>query len=68
MVYTNYEEFPLVLRVKDVANILDVGIGIVYQLVRSGEIPSKRIGARGIIRIAKADLIRYIEGDIPKVS
>lgn len=56
------EKIPLILTVVEVAKILRVSRSLVYALVRSGELPSKRMGRRGIIRICRADLIRYIEG------
>lgn len=59
----NLDELPPVLRVQDVATVLDIGLGTAYALIHSGQIPCRRIGSRGLIRIARADLIRYIEGE-----
>lgn len=56
-------DLPPVLRVADVAKVLDIGVGTAYALINAGEIPCRRIGAKGIIRIARSDLIRYIEGE-----
>lgn len=44
---TSYDQLPLVLTVQDVARVLELGVGMVYELLRSGELPSRRIGARG---------------------
>ncbi|OUP55268.1 hypothetical protein B5F15_15060 [Butyricicoccus pullicaecorum] len=60
---TSYDQLPLVLTVQDVARVLKLGVGMVYELLRSGELPSRRIGARGQFRVTRSDLIRYIEGE-----
>ena len=59
---TSYDQLPLVLTVQDVARVLKLGVGMVYELLRSGELPSRRIGARGQFRVTRSDLIRYIGG------
>lgn len=60
---TSYDQLPLVLTVQDVARVLKLGVGMVYELLRSGELPSRRIGARDQFRVTRSDLIRYIEGE-----
>ena len=35
-----------------------------YEIIRTGELPSRRIGKRGQIRVLKYDLIRYMEGEL----
>ena len=60
---TSYDQLPLVLTVQDVARVLKLGVGMVYELLRSGELPSRRIVARGQFRVTRSDLIRYIEGE-----
>ena len=39
---TSYDQLPLVLTVQDVARVLKLGVGMVYELLRSGELPSRR--------------------------
>lgn len=51
------------LTVKEVARHLRVSVGTVYNLVKTRELVSRRIGSRsGAIRILKADLIEYEKG------
>lgn len=47
------------LKVKEVADRLSVGISTVYRLIRSGEIPSINIGR--LLRIDQEDLELYIK-------
>ncbi|GAA4890998.1 helix-turn-helix domain-containing protein [Saccharopolyspora cebuensis] len=51
------------LRVKAVANVLDVHISTVYRLVESGQLGSVRIGfGKGAIRIPADSLNTYLVG------
>lgn len=68
MLIKDFDELPPVLRIQDVARVLDIGVGTAYALINSGELPCRRIGARGIIRVARSDLIRYIEGEKPQAK
>ena len=42
--YRSLDDLPLTLRVEDLMPVLDVGRNTAYELVRSGQIRSIRIG------------------------
>lgn len=56
--YRTVEELPLMLDIKDVAQILGIGRNLAYSLVNSGEIKGLRVGTK--IRIPKQALIDYM--------
>ena len=56
--YTNLEELPLVLRIEDLMNLLDVGRNSAYALVNSGAIQSIRVG--NLVRIPRQCVIDYL--------
>lgn len=49
------------LTVADTAEMLNVSVGQAYSLLRSGELPAIRIGARGQWRVERDVLESYIE-------
>jgi excisionase family DNA binding protein len=49
---------PLLLSVEDAASQLGIGRGSAYQLVRSRQLPSVRVGRRVLIR--RSDLERFV--------
>lgn len=49
------------LTVADTAEMLNVSVGQAYALLRSGELPAIRIGARGQWRVERDVLESYIE-------
>lgn len=51
-------QYPDLLTVKDIQDLLHIGRSTAYSLLKSGEIKSMRIGS--IYRIPKAYLIEYI--------
>lgn len=55
----NLKQYPDILTVKDVAKILKIGINSAYMLIKSGEIPSHKIGR--IYRIPKICLFQYLK-------
>ena len=57
-IYSDISQIPLVLKVDDLANILQVGRSVVYELIRSGQIQSIRVGYK--IRIPRHALIQYL--------
>lgn len=57
MAYQNYDDLPLCLSVKQVAEVLGVGRNTAYELVRSGQIQSIRTGRQ--IRIPKDAVIAF---------
>lgn len=50
----------MLLKVPDVARLLQIGRRQAWELVWRGEVPAVRIGQRSI-RVTRADLDRYIE-------
>lgn len=52
-------DFPLVLKVEELMSILSIGRNTAYELVRSGQISSIRIGR--IYRIPRASLEEYLQ-------
>lgn len=58
--YHSVEELPLVLTVEDLMPVLGIGRNTAYDLVRSGQIQSLRIGRQ--IRIPRNAVIQYISG------
>ena len=57
-VYTSYEELPLLLNVKQLADLLGVSESSAYELVQEDDFPSVRIGKR--IVIPKEELHQWI--------
>ena len=58
--YHSFDELPLALRVEDLMPILDIGRNTAYELVRSGQIRSVKVGKQ--IRIPKDALREYLSG------
>ena len=56
--YCSFDELPLTLRVEDLMPILDIGRNTAYELVRSKQIYSVKIGRQ--LRIPKQALIDYL--------
>ena len=56
--YHSFEELPLTLRVEDLMPILGIGRNTAYELVRSGQIRSIRIGRQ--LRIPKEAVQEYL--------
>ena len=56
--YRSYDELPLTLRVEDMMPILGIGRNTAYELVRSKQIFSVKIGRQ--LRIPKQALIDYL--------
>ena len=56
--YRSYDELPLTLRVEDLMPILGIGRNTPYELVRSKQIFSVKIGRQ--LRIPKQALIDYL--------
>lgn len=63
---TSFDDLPLIMTVEELAPILGVGKGTVYELVRCGRIKSLRIGTQ--IRILKQELIQFLESSDSQVS
>lgn len=56
--YRSFDELPLTLRVEDLMLILGIGRNTAYELVRSGQIRSVRIGRQ--LRIPKEAVQEYL--------
>lgn len=54
----NLKDYPDVLTVKDVADVLHIGINTAYSLLQTGELKSCKIGR--IYRVPKAYLSEYL--------
>lgn len=52
------------LKVKEVAEILQVSIGTVYKLIHSGQVKAVRVGK--VYRIDPADLAEYLKATTPE--
>ena len=57
-VFTSYDELPLLLNVKQLAELLGVSDSSVYELIQEDDFPSLRIGKR--IVIPKGELRKWI--------
>lgn len=58
-VYKSLDELPLILKVKDVSEVLSISLYSAYWIVRTGQIRDVRIG-RSYLILKAADLV-YIE-------
>ena len=56
--YHSFDDLPLTLRVEDLIEILHIGRNTAYELVRSGQIRSIRIGRQR--RIPKEAVQEYL--------
>lgn len=56
--YRSFDELPLTLRVEDLMPILGIGRNTVYELVRTKQIRSVKVGRQ--LRIPKQCLIDYL--------
>ncbi len=55
----SFDELPVTLRVEDLTAILDIGRNTAYELVRSGQIRSARVGRQ--IRIPKEAVQEFFQ-------
>ena len=58
MVYKTLDELPLVLKVEQVAEILEINRNTAYELTRSADFPAIRIGKS--IRVPKQGFIDWL--------
>ena len=56
--YRDLHELPVTLRVEDLIPILGIGCNTAYELIRSGQIRSVRIGRQ--IRIPRDALLEFL--------
>ena len=57
-VFTSYDDLPLLLNVKQLAELLGVSDSSVYELIQEDDFPSLRIGKR--IVVPKEELRKWI--------
>lgn len=57
--FVNWDDVPLVLSTRQVADILSVHINTVKRLITRGDLPASKIGR--VLRIGKDDLKRYLD-------
>jgi len=60
--YHSFDDLPLALRVEDLIPILGIGRNTAYELVRSGQIKSIRIGRK--IRIPKGEVLDFLNRNL----
>ena len=58
--YRNLHDMPMTLRVEELMPILGIGRNTAYELIRSGQIRSIRIGRQ--IRIPRDALLEFLNG------
>ena len=58
--FRSLDDLPLVLRVEDLMSALDIGRNAAYELLRSGQIRSIRIGRK--LRIPKQAVEDFLAG------
>ena len=58
--FRSLDDLPLVLRVEDLMSALDIGRNVAYELIRSGQIRSIRVGRQ--IRVPKDAVREYLFG------
>ena len=58
--YHSFDDLPLALRVEDLMPILAIGRNTAYELVRSGQIRSIRIGRQ--LRIPRDAVVEFLNG------
>ena len=58
---SSYDDLPLTLSVRELMPILSVGRNTAYELIRSGQIRSVRIGRR--ILIPKAEVLQFLKNN-----
>ena len=56
--YQSFDDLPLTLKVEDLMPILGIGRNTAYELVRSGQIKSIRVGRN--IRIPKSEVLAFL--------
>ena len=58
--YRSLDDLPLALRVEDLMPVLAIGRNTAYELVRSGQIRSIRIGRQ--LRIPRDAVVEFLNG------
>ena len=63
--YNSIDELPLVLRVEDLIPILAIGRNTAYELVRSGQIRSIKVGRQ--IRVPRDAVVEFLQGRMKSI-
>jgi excisionase family DNA binding protein len=58
--YKNFNNYPDILNVSEIQDLLGIGRKQAYELIHSGEFNVTRIGTR--IKVSKSNLLKWIEG------
>ncbi|MCM3602467.1 helix-turn-helix domain-containing protein [Robertmurraya korlensis] len=58
--YKSYDDYPEILNVADIQEILDIGRKQAYELAHSGKFHVIKVGKR--IKVSKNVLVSWIEG------
>lgn len=58
--YRDLNDLPMILRVEDLMPLLGIGRNTAYELIRSGQIRSVRIGRQ--IRVPRETLREFLDG------
>lgn len=58
--YHSLDDLPLTLRVEDLMPVLDIGRNTAYELARSGQIRSIKIGRQ--LRIPRDAVVEFLNG------
>ena len=58
--YRTLDDLPLTLRAEDLMPLLDIGRNTAYELVRSGQVRSIRIGRQ--LRIPRDAVLEFLNG------
>ncbi|MBR3570845.1 MAG: helix-turn-helix domain-containing protein [Oscillibacter sp.] len=58
--FRSLDDLPLVLRAEDLMPVLDIGRNTAYELVRSGQIRSVRVGRK--LRVPKQAVEEFLAG------
>ena len=57
-IFTSREQLPMVLRVDELMPVLKIGRNAAYELIRSGQLKTLRIGSS--YRIPRSELLRFL--------
>jgi len=57
--YNNFDDLPLILSVRDVADILQISLTNAYQLFHSDAFPSLSVGKR--LMVYREAFVKYLE-------
>ena len=59
---SDYKQIPSLLKVREVAQILGLGLSTIYQFISRGELPCVRFGRA--VRVRPEDLEGFIEANV----